>query len=144
VRQGGYDLALHRNRVLADLSIRSLAEDYNIVEAFLQRWLELVVAIKPKLHLINEVEAAPVDNGVFLEMIFGSEENVGGKDSLESLDHAAIVGAVLGQAKEFKDLGGRFEVDRTGVLFHREGSDPDGNQAVLAVRDGRFIMHLQQ
>jgi len=44
------------------------------------------------------------------------------------------VGAVLGQAEEFKDLGGRFKVDGTGLLFHREGSDPDGNQAVLAVR----------
>jgi hypothetical protein len=31
-------------------------------------------------------------------------------------------------------LGGRFEVDRSGLLFHGEGSDPDGNQAVLAVR----------
>ena len=25
-------------------------------------------------------------------------------------------------------------MDRTGLLFHGEGSDPDGNQAVLAVR----------
>jgi len=31
-------------------------------------------------------------------------------------------------------LGGRFRVDGTGILFHREGSDPDGNQEVLAVR----------
>jgi hypothetical protein len=111
VRQGGYDLALHRNRVLADLSIRSLAEDYNIVEAFLQRWLELVVAIKPKLLLIDEVEAAPVDNGVFLEMIFGSEENGGGKDSLEDCLHAPVLGAVLTKSKVVEELGGTFEPD---------------------------------
>jgi hypothetical protein len=54
------------------------------------------------------------------------------------------VGAVLGQSEEFKDLGGRFKVDGAGVLFHREGSDPDRNQAILAVRDGPFIMHLPQ
>jgi hypothetical protein len=44
------------------------------------------------------------------------------------------MGAVLGQPKKFQDLGGRCKVDRTSFLFHGEGSDPDGNQAVLAIR----------
>ena len=35
MRKGGYDLALHGNRMLADLSIKSLAEDDNIVGAYL-------------------------------------------------------------------------------------------------------------
>jgi len=100
--------------------------------------------VVPELHAIKKMKASRVDEIRFFRLLFSAEENRGGKDSLESLDHAAIVGAVLGQAKEFKDLGGRFEVDRTGVLFHGEGSDPDGNQAVLAVRDGPFIMHLPQ
>jgi hypothetical protein len=86
------------------------------------------------------VKASHVDERRFFGLLFSSEENRGGKDSLESFDHAAIVGAVLGQAKEFKDLGGGFKVDRTDVLFHREGSDPDGNQAVLAVRQAEAGM----
>jgi hypothetical protein len=86
------------------------------------------------------VKASQVDDWRVFRPLFCAEGNRGGKDSLESLDHAAIVGAVLGQAKEFKDLGGRFEVDRTGLLFHREGSNPDGNQAVLAVRQAESGM----
>lgn len=111
VRQGGYDLALHGNRALADLSVKSLAQDDSIVKAFLQRWLDLIVAIKPELHLIDEVEAAPVDNRVFLETIFGSEENGGGKDSLESGLHSPVLGAVLTKSKVVKELGGTFESD---------------------------------
>jgi len=83
---------------------------------------------------IEKVKASQVDDWCFFWLLFCAEENRGGKDSLESLDHAAIMGAVLGQPKEFQDLGGRCKVDRTGFLFHGEGSDPDGNQAVLAVR----------
>jgi len=101
MRQGGYHLALHRNRVLADLSIKSLAEYDNIVRAFLQRWLELVVEIEPELHLIDEVETAPVDNRVFLEMIFGSKENGSGKDTLESCLHSPVLGAVLYEVDRF-------------------------------------------
>jgi hypothetical protein len=40
MRQGGYGVALHRNRVLADLSIKFLAEDDNVAGAYLQRWME--------------------------------------------------------------------------------------------------------
>jgi len=88
----------------------------------------LFVAIaEPKAHAIEKVKASQIHDWRFVRLLFCAEENRGGKDSLESLDHAAIVGAVLGQVKEFKDLGGRFKVDRTGVLFHREGSNPDGN-----------------
>ena len=111
MRQGGYDLALHGNRVLADLSIKSLAEDYNVVGALLQRWLDLVVAIKPELHLIDEVETAPVDNWVFLEIIFGSKENGGGKDSLKGCLHSPVLGAVLTKSKVVEELGGTFESD---------------------------------
>src|ERR1039458_1618784 len=96
--------------------------------------MALIVGVDPKLHAIEKVKASQVDDGRFFRLLFCAEENRGGKDSLESLDHAAVMGAVLGQAEEFKDLGGRFKVDRTGLLFHGEGSDPDGNQAVLAVR----------
>jgi len=111
MRQSGYDLALHGNRVLADLPIKSLAEDDNIVGSFLDRWLELVVVIKPELHLIDEVEAAPVDNWVFLEIIFGSEENGGGKDSLKGCLHSPVLGAVLTKSKVVEELGGTFESD---------------------------------
>ena len=111
MRQGGYDLAIHRNRVLADFPIKSFAEDDNIVRAFLQRWLRLTIANKLESHLIKEVEAAPVDNGVFLEMIFGSEENGGGKDSLESYLNSPVLGAVPTKSKVVEELGGAFESD---------------------------------
>ena len=127
-----------------DFTVECLAEYDLISEVFTRGQVAFVVSVEPKVHAIEKVKASQVDDWCFFWLLFCAEENRGGKDSLESLDHAAIMGAVLGQVKEFKDLGGRFEVDRTGVLFHRESSDPDGNQAVLAVRDGRFIMHLPQ
>jgi hypothetical protein len=99
-----------------------------------QRWLELVVVIKPELHLIDEVEAAPVDNGVFLEMVFGSEENGGGKDSLKSCFHSPVLGAVLTKSKVVEELGGTFELDDTVSLSQGECSEPGGDQPVLSVR----------
>jgi len=117
-----------------DFTVECLAEYDLISEVFTRGQVAFVVSVEPKVHAIEKVKTRQVHDWRFFRALFCAEEDRRGKDSLESLDHAAIVGAVLGQAEEFKDLGGRFKVDGTGLLFHREGSDPDGNQAVLAVR----------
>ena len=134
MRQGRDGLALHGNAVLVNFTVECLVKDDFILEGFVRRYMGFVAIVEPKVHAIEKVKASHVDDCRFFRSLIGAEENRSGKDSLESLDHAAIVGAVLGQAKEFKDLGGRLKMDGTGVLFHRESSDPDGNQTVLAVR----------
>jgi len=140
VRQGRDGFALDGNAVLVNFTVECLAKHDFILEDFVRRYMGFVAIVEPKVRAIEEVKASHVDDSRYFRLLFCPEENRGGKDSLESLDHTAIVGAVLGQAKEFKDLGGRFEADRTGLLFHGEGSDPDGNQAVLAERQAESGM----
>jgi hypothetical protein len=134
MRQGRDGLALDGNAVFVNFTVECLAEHDLILQAFTRGWMAFIVGVEPKVHAIEEVKASHVDDWRFVRLVFRAEENRGGKDALESLDHAAIMGAVLGQAKELEDLGGRFKVDGPGFLFHREGSDPDGYQTVLAVR----------
>ena len=135
MRQRCHDLALYGNRMRADLSIKCLAEHDDIVGAFLERWLGLVVvaAIEPELHLINEVEAAPVDNRMFHEMIFRSKENGGGKDSLKSCFHSSVLGAILSKSKVVEELGWILEVNHPVVLLQRECGEPYWNQSVLSI-----------
>ena len=85
---------------------------------------------------INE----PGPAGCFLR----SEEDRGREDTLKPRDQALVVRPILGQAKEIEHLGGRTEMDCPVFLLKGEGRDPDGNEAVLAKGDGRFIMHLPQ
>ena len=134
MRQGRDGLTLDGKAVFVNFTVECLAEDDFILEGFVRRQMSFVAIVEPEAQAIKKVKASHIDDCRFFRSLLCTKENRGRKDTLESFDHAAIVGAVFGQAKEFQDLGGRFEVDRTGLLFHRESSDPDGNQAVLAVR----------
>jgi len=71
---------------------------------------------------------------VFPEMIFGSKENGGGKDSLESCLHSPVLGAVLTKSKVVEELGGTFEFDDAVSLPQGQYSEPDGDQPILPVR----------
>jgi len=72
------------------------------------------------------------------------QESRSGKDSLETLHDAAIPLAVLEEVKEVEHLGGSAKSHNPAALAKGEGCDPDGNEPVLTVGDGCFIMHLPQ
>jgi len=88
------------------------------------------------------VEASPINNEMFLELIFRSEEDCGSEDSLEGGFHSAVLRAVLAQQEVVEELRGAVEMKGRALLLQGEGCQPDGNQAILTVRDGGFIMHL--
>jgi hypothetical protein len=94
--------------------------------------------------VIEEMETPPIDKTVSPWLIFGSEENGRGKDALKALHDPAVMTAILGQAEEIKHLGRTVEVDGAAPLFYRQGGNPNGDEAILTKRDGRFIMHLPQ
>ncbi len=87
--------------------------------------------VKPKLHLVEEMETHPIDKTVSPWLIFGSEENGRGKDALEALHDAAVMAAILGEAEEIKHLGSTVKVDGAGPLLYRQGGNPNGDQAIL-------------
>jgi hypothetical protein len=52
--------------------------------------------MEPEVNPVEEVETGPVSNAAPAELIVASEEDCGCEDSLEALDDAAVVTAVLG------------------------------------------------
>jgi len=133
VRQGRDDLPLHRDWMGVDLLVKRFAQSNSVLLGVI-RWRGVVMSAEPKLNPIEEVETGPVGNMVSARLVFGAEEDGGGKDPLESLHDAAVVTAVLGQAEEIQELSRALEADGTGLLLHGEGGDPDGNEAVLTKR----------
>jgi hypothetical protein len=144
VRQGSDDLALHRDSVRVDFPVEGLAQSDGIVQALVRYGLRLLRMVKPKSEVIEEMETPPIDKAVSPWLIFGSEENGRGKDALKALHDPAVMTAILGQAEEIKHLGRTVEVDGAAPLLYRQGGNPNGDQAILPKRDGRFIMHLPQ
>ena len=95
--------------------------------------LHAVFAIEPELHLVKKVETTPIDNEMFLELVFSSEEDCGGKDSLKGSFHSTVLGAVLAQPEVIEELRGAVKMKRGAPLLQGEGCQPDGNEAVLTV-----------
>ena len=87
---------------------------------------------KPEVNAIEEVEARPIDQAAAGGLLFGPEEDGGGKKALEALNQASVIAAVLGKAEELEDLSGAFKMHRTALLPQGKGSHPDGDEAVLA------------
>jgi hypothetical protein len=94
--------------------------------------------------VVKEMKPGPVDNWLPVGFLVGSEENRCRKESLKPFFDSAIVSAIFGQVKEVEHRQATREMDCPSFLSQSQGCDPNGNQSVLAVRDGRFITHLQQ
>ena len=141
--EGGDDLPLNRNPVCVDFTIKCLAYSNDVVMPTDRRKFTFG-RDEPELQVIEEMEAAPIEEWSGVRMIFGSEENGCAEEPLEAIHEAAVVWAVFGKMEKVKHLGGRIEMELAGFLAQGERGHPDGDEAVLAERDGRFIMHLPQ
>lgn len=80
------------------------------------------------------MKAAPINHGSGPSLFFGSKENRGAEEPLETVDESAVVRAVFGEIEEVEHLGGRIEMDLAGFLPQRERGNPDGNEPILAER----------
>jgi len=114
------------------ISIECVAENHDVAGSHLSRGPHVVV-IKPKLHLVKKVEATPIDNEMLLELVFRSEEDRGGEDSLESAFHSPVLRAVLAQPEVIEKLRGAVEMKGGALLLEGEGCQPDGNEPILTV-----------
>jgi len=144
VGQGCNSVALNRNGMLGKLPIEGVAEHDDVRGSFSSSRLHALFAIEPELHLVKKVETTPIDNEMFLELVFSSEEDCGGKDSLKGNFHSPVLRAVFAQPEVIEELRGAVKMESRALLLQGEGCQPDGNEPVLTVGDGRFIMHLQQ
>ena len=62
--------------------------------------------VEPELHAIEELKARQVDDSHALWLLFRAEKDGGREDPLKTLNHAAIVRAILGEPEEIEELGG--------------------------------------
>jgi hypothetical protein len=69
---------------------------------------------------------------VSIGLAISTEEDGCAEDPLESLDQAAIMESVFGQAEEVEHLSGRIEPNLTGFLPEGERGNPYRDEAVLA------------
>ena len=129
--QGPYGLTFDRNAMLVDFTVESLTQDDLVLDIVEWRGILFLARVEPELDSIKEMKPGEVDYGRRLRLQIRAEKDGGGEDALESRNHAAIMGAVFGQMKEVEDLRSRPKPHYAGLLSHRKGSDPDGDQAVL-------------
>jgi len=144
VSQGGHHLALHGNTVLVDLPVERFAQGDGISGFFGGSFGCGLGGIEPELHAIEKVKSTPVNHAVAGRLVLGAEENSSRKDSLEALNDSPIMIAVRGQVEEIEHLRSSAKSDGAALLAERQRGDPDGDQAILAERNGRFIMHPPQ
>jgi len=121
VRQGRDGLALDRYPVLIDFTVECLAKDDFILEGFVRRSMGFVAIVEPKVHAIKKVKASQVHDWRFVRLLFCAEENRGGKDSLESLDHAAVVGGRPWASERIQGFGRQIRSGSHGCFVSRRG-----------------------
>lgn len=90
--------ALDGNPMLVNLVIKGFTQRDHV--SFALVIMILFAGIEPELHVIEKVEAMPVNEASARRMIFGAEEDGRREDALESFYDSAIVEAVELQPEE--------------------------------------------
>ncbi len=139
----GHHLSLHGNSVSVDFLVKRVAENNDVLIAGGSTWLCCTLVI-PKVKVVKKKKSGPVEDQFTRGLVAGSKKRHSGKDSLESLHDAAIPLAVFEEVKTVEHLGGSAKSHNPAALAEGKGRNPDGDQAVLSIRDGRFVMHLPQ
>lgn len=134
VSQFGDNFALHRNSVLVDFGVEGFAKRDDVLVILNPHFGIMVVGVEPKLHVIEEVEASPIDELVPGRMIFRPEKDCGREDAFEAVLDSPVMEAIGLKAEERKHLGGTLETDYSALLLERERRNPDGDEPVLPER----------
>ena len=93
------------------------------------------------MNAIKKMKPRGIHQQISIRMILGAEGDGRCEDSLKALNNSPIVTTVGSEPEEIEHLKGSFKVDGAAFLLQSEGRNPNGDQAILAEGDGRFIMH---
>jgi len=104
-----------------DFTVECLAEYDLISEVFTRGQVAFVVSVEPKVHAIEKVKTRQVHDWRFVRLLFCAEENRGGKDSLESLDHAAVVGGRPWASERIQGFGRQIRSGSHGCFVSPRG-----------------------
>src|SRR5262249_16390745 len=110
------DFGVDGNRMALDLAPERVAQLDDVLEFFGGQGILGLTPVEPQLHAIEVMEARPVKDEVFADLIFGAEEDGGGKDTLEAVDQPAVVGSGLLEAESLQHLACGTEAYRLAVL----------------------------
>jgi len=141
VRESRNGFALNRNWMGGDLVIKSLAERDRVARGTVLG-LRISRRVEPNVHGIHEVEASRIDKDLLDTVTFAAKKNRGSENSLEGRFDPAVLASIHWQVKIVEQLGWAVEVNDAAFLFDSQRGQPNGDEAILPVRDGRFIMHL--
>jgi hypothetical protein len=84
------------------------------------------------VHAIEKVKTRGIQHDGFLALLFRAEKDGGAKDALEALNDPVVVIPVFGQFEKVEHLRGTGKPDQPALLEHREGGNPNRDEAVLA------------
>lgn len=98
----------------------------------------------PDPGLAHEIEACLMGDHCSLSLSIGTEEYRGTKHTLECGNQSPILRTALLHPEDVEHLGGTAECDCLFPLPHGEGSEKNGDQAVLTPRNsvGRMAGYL--
>jgi hypothetical protein len=134
-------MTLHRDSMLIDFVVEGFAEGDGVSDAIVGLGSLAVVGSKPKVEAIKKMKTRGINQRIGVGVILGSEEDGRCEDSLKALNHSPIMATVGSEPEEIEHLKGSVKVDGAAFLLDGESGYPNGDQAILAEGDGRFIMH---
>ena len=100
------------------------------------------LSAEPEFHVIEEVEAGPVDELVSGGLIFRPEEDGGGEDTFESVFDSPVVEAIGLEAEEGEHLRGALKADDPAFLFQGERCNPNRDEAILT--EGQTVVGVTE
>jgi hypothetical protein len=133
-------MTLYGYSMLVDLLVEGFTEGDGVAGAILGRGTLGMIWGKPKAEAIEKVKTRRIDQPMGIGMILGAEEDGGGEDPLEALNHPPVMATVRSKAEEIEHLSGCVKADDATFLLHGEGGHPNGNQPVLAEGQAVFGM----
>ena len=86
------------------------------------------------------METGRIHDELVLGLLLGAEENRGGEDPLEGGLHSAVLSSVLGEVEIIEQLSWTLKVNSPALLFQGLRGHPDGNQAILPIRQSKSWM----
>ena len=142
VSECGDNFPLDRNSMLIDLVIEGFTEGNHVALILSFDTAIVFLSAEPEFHVIEEVEAGPVDKLVAGGIIFRPEEDGGSEDTFESVFDSAVVEAIGLEAEEGEHLGGALKADDPAFLFQGERCNPNGDEPVLT--EGQTVVGVAE
>lgn len=120
--------------MILDFGEESVTQCNCILKLAMWRVVGIPLPAIPEAKLIEKMKARPVKKNIPIPPFVCAEKDRAANDTLQSGSDSLVIVAGGGRIEVTQEFGKTLKVDYSALLTERQRCDPDGDQAVLAVR----------